>query len=152
MKSELTKVVEAQKKISKLNDDIFERKLKIENLEKIKEHKQLFIIEEKNSNLFNPFDFGTRYAQEIIKSIKIYNYRNTSYSETVSVDVTRYFVSTFLEVTDFLHKVKYMIVNETDPFWDILTTDYMKKLEESNEMDKVQIEEIKKELNSEGEE
>lgn len=155
MKSELIKVVEAQKKISKLNDDIFERKLKIENLEKIKDNKQLFIIEYHKDRYIRsdtPFNFGSRYHDEAIKSIKIYNSINTDHYDTVSADITRYFMSKFAQEDDFLYKVKYMIINENDPLWDILTTDYIKKLEESNEMDKAQIEEIKKELNSEGEE
>ena len=154
MKSELTKLAEAQEKISKINDEIFERKLKLKNLEKIKDNKQLFIREFCESDSFSRYglnDFGTR-SQRIIKSIKIYNYRNTKYSETVSVDITRDFVSTFSNVTDFLRRTEYMIVNEGDPLWVILITDYMKKLNEANEVDKAKIEEIKKELNSEGEE
>lgn len=34
MKSELTKLAEAQEKISKINDEIFERELKLEDLKK----------------------------------------------------------------------------------------------------------------------
>ena len=45
-----------------------------------------------------------------------------------------------------------MIVNEGDPLWVILITDYMKKLNEANEADKAKIEEIKNGLISEGEE
>lgn len=45
-----------------------------------------------------------------------------------------------------------MIVNEGDPLWVILITDYMKKLNEANDVDKAKIEEIKKRLISEGEE
>ena len=117
MKSELTKLAEAQEKISKINDEIFERELKLEDLKKIKDNKQLFIREFCESDSFSRYglnDFGTR-SQCIIKSIKIYNYRNTKYTETVSVDITRYFVSTFSNVTDFLRRTEYMIVNEGDP-------------------------------------
>ena len=154
MKSELTKLAEAQEKISKINDEIFERELKLEDLKKIKDNKQLFIREFCESDSFSRYglnDFGTR-SQRIIKSIKIYNYRNTKYTETVSVDITRYFVSTFSNVTDFLRRTEYMIVNEGDPLWVILITNYMKKLNEANEADKAQIEEIKNGLINKGEE
>lgn len=147
MEADLTKTVEAQKKISKLNDYIFETEIKIEKLEKIKDNKQLFLREycDKDSPQYcygyGSDEFGVR--SQYIKSIKIYNYRNDRHPETVHVDITKYFVSVFAKESDFLRKLNYMIINEDDPLWDILTTNYIKKLKDAVSESKGKIEAIK---------
>lgn len=153
MKSDITEAVEAQKKISKLNDYIFETEIKIKNLEKIKDNKQLFIREyfDKDSPqyCYNSDYFGAR--AHYIKSIKIYNYRNIEHHETVCVDITKYFVSVFYKESDFLRKLTYMIVNENDPLWDILITDYIKALKDAVAESKSEIETIKNNKKDESE-
>ena len=143
MEVDLTTTVEAQKKISKLNDYIFETEIRIKKLEKIKDNKQLFLKEicDKDSYQYYYSDFGVR--SQYIKSIRIYNYSNTEHHETVCVDITKYFISVFAKESDFLRNLDYMIINENDPLWDILITNYIKTLKDVVTESKDQIEAIK---------
>lgn len=145
MKADLTTTVEAQKKISKLNNYIFEIEIIIKKLEKIKDNKQLFLKEDCDKDspqyCYGSDDFGVR--SRYIKSIKIYNYRNAAHNETVCVDITKYFVSVFAKESDFLRRLNYMIINENDPLWDILVTNYIKTLKDAVAESKDQIEAIK---------
>ena len=114
MEADLTTTVEAQKKISKLNDYIFETEIRIKKLEKIKDNKQLVLKEEECDKDSPQYCYCSDYFEarfRFIKSIKIYNCRNIEYPDTVCVDITKYFVSVFARESDFLRKLNYMIIN-----------------------------------------